>query len=182
MRRTIRVLALMGVVAALGPAAALAQDGGTQPPRRRGRVERTSPMTNLTKRYLERYDRNGNGQVDAEERSAMSREIQERMKTQRGRIYERYDTNRDGTLDRAEEDRMRESWQRLKASRGRGLERFDLDRDGQLSDEERAKFHELRDAWLKRIRESVLARHDLNRNGRLDPEEKAALRAAAPSR
>jgi Ca2+-binding EF-hand superfamily protein len=151
---------LLVLVAAIAPTATLTADEA-----------RSSQNPQFQERLPQMFDKNGNGQLDPEERQAAKEEFQKRegeagakggffgtketnpegMK----RILERFDSNKDGKLDEAERAAAKAEWEkRRSASPERGpasekireemLKRFDRDGDGKLSDAERAAAKEER--------------------------------------
>ncbi len=107
------------------------------------------PASTRAQELLKRYDKNGDGRIDDDERA----DAQEAM------LKERI-------------DRQMAQFQSGNAEqfRARILERFDKNKDGKLDDEERAeaeKFGELRDELLRRF--------DKNGSGKLEPEEREML-------
>ena len=107
------------------------------------------PASQRMQELLKRYDKNGDGRIDDDERA----DAQEAM------LKERV-------------DRQMAQFQSGNAEqfRARILERFDKNKDGKLDDEERAeaeKFGELRDELLRRF--------DKNGSGKLEPEEREML-------
>ena len=118
---------------------------------------------------LQKYDTNGDGELDGEELRPMFAEMR------RQRELRRYDSNNDGVLDEQEtaaRDAGRERMRR-RAEERRQLEqelraKHDAAKDGALSREERrAMFAEMRQV-------SELRRYDRNNDGVLDEQETAA--------
>ena len=122
------------------------------PPEKSGRMEQRR------QEMLKRYDKNGDGVLDAEEKAAMRAEMQQHR----------------GTTGGAERgSRMHEEM----------LKRFDKDGDGQLNAEEQAEADKARqearqkhEAARAKMHEETLKRYDKNGDGVLDDEEKAAMR------
>jgi Ca2+-binding EF-hand superfamily protein len=154
------------LVAAVVPTAALAAGEARQ-----------SQNPQFQERLLQMFDKNGNGQLDPEERQAAKEEFQKRQGEAGGTggffgtkepnpegmkwILERFDSNKDGKLDETERAAAKAEWEkRRSASPERGpvsekvreemLKRFDRDGDGKLSDAERAAAKE---EWQKRRQE-----------------------------
>jgi len=86
----------------------------------------------------ERYDADGDGELNEEERRAMREAFRERMRDRwRQRMVERFDADGDGELseeERIEAEAEREA--RRAEMRARMTERFDTDGDGELSEQE----------------------------------------------
>lgn len=104
---------------------------------------------------LKRFDKNGDGQLDDEERNAM----RESLGGQRGaggpggfnreEMMKRFDKNGDGQLDEEERNAMRESFGGQRGAGGPGgfnreemMKRFDKNGDGELDEEERNAMRE----------------------------------------
>lgn len=104
---------------------------------------------------LKKFDANGNGQLDPEEREKMREEMAkgegrdpERLK----KILERFDKDGDGKLSEEERAAARAEMQKRREAggvKGSGaekraemLKKFDKDGDGKLSDDERAAMRE----------------------------------------
>jgi Ca2+-binding EF-hand superfamily protein len=211
-------------------------EDGKGPDRRRGQPgpgARQGRQPRLDRRaILERFDEDGDGQLDEQERRQARRAMQRRQaqrrpgqgqapgaRGQRGQrptreeLFRRFDTDGDGQLDEQERQRLRQEVQRHRARRGgqgrmgdRGqtgqrpsreeiLQRFDANGNGQLDPEER---RQVRQAMQRRRqggpgqpgarqrarpgREEILKRFDANGNGQLDPEEREAARQAMQER
>ena len=106
---------------------------------------------------LRRFDRNGDGKLDEQERAALRAFVQQRGggRGMRAQLLRQFDKDGDGKLNEAERRAAREAF--LKRRRGQGadagggagprprldlaelLKRFDEDGDGKLSPEERKK-------------------------------------------
>ncbi len=104
---------------------------------------------------LKKFDTNGNGKIDPEEREKMRAEMAkggggapERMK----KMLERFDKDGDGKLSEDERTAMRAEMQKRREAgglKGTGaekqaemLKKFDKDGDGKLSEDERAAMRE----------------------------------------
>ncbi|PAW65754.1 MAG: hypothetical protein B9S34_10000 [Opitutia bacterium Tous-C1TDCM] len=144
-------------------AAAAAQDPMMAP-------AKTAPLTPAAKaaaraaELLQRYDRNGDGKIDEDERAdAKESMIKEQVDRQMARQ----------ALAQATPEQLRQ----------RVLELFDADRDGRLDETERATAEKAAAeraadpaAPVALLREELMKRFDANTNGRLEPEERAAVR------
>jgi len=185
-----------------------AQDAMTAAPTDRTPAVRAgSPKGDRAAELLQRFDKNGDGRIDDDERidarEAMragqnDRKMAGGSPQLRARMLERFDKNQDGRLD----DTERAEAQKAARERGIGMEteksrpmarlpegrlreealkRFDANGDGQLDESERA---EMRKALGDRLAENpqVIQRFDKNGDGRLDESERAAARAAMQQR
>lgn len=112
---------------------------------------------------LQRYDRNGDGRIDEDERiDAKEEMLKENIDRQMTRI----------SLAQASPEQMR----------ARVLELFDRNKDGRLDEEERSaaqRFTEERltgaGAQNAPLREALIRRFDTNGNGRIDAGERAGI-------
>ncbi len=128
--------------------------------RGQGQQGRRGPTAEQRQQIMERFDTDGDGQLNETERAAAREAMQGRggqgrggpSAEQRTRILEQYDTDGDGQLNETERAAAREAMQ----GQGRGgqgqqgrrgptaeqrqqiMERFDTDGDGQLNETERA--------------------------------------------
>ncbi len=152
-----------------------------------------------SRELLERFDRNGDGKLDDDERAAAKDAMmQEQLDRQMARIAaggtgpagERFratalalfDRNKDGRLDddeRAEAQRFAEARQDPAALKGEVEQKFDRNGDGRLDDAERREagefLAELRNFAGQRLRQELLREFDRNANGRIDDAEMTAL-------
>lgn len=87
----------------------------------------------LPPEIIERFDKDGDGKLNEEEREAAKAARKEMMKNRRAEMLEKFDKDGDGELNEEERKAMREEMKK------RMLEKFDKDGDGELSDEERAE-------------------------------------------
>lgn len=144
---------------------------------------------------LKRFDKNGDGRIDEQERAA-AREQMARGggprpgPAMREQIMKRFDHNGDGQLDeaeRAEMEQAREEFMQKRAEAGaalreEALKRFDKNGDGRLDEQERAEARTQmgRADGAPRpgaaMREQALKRFDRNGDGQLDEQERAAAR------
>lgn len=178
-----RFSAILCGLLAVVPLAALAQ----APPEGQGR-----------KAALQKFDTNGDGRLDAEERKAAQQAVGQAFGG-REAIMKRFDTNGNGKIDPDE----RAAIQKAMADRGGNREgkpgqapngprmsreeimkRFDSNGNGRIDPEERAaiqkemagKFRPGQGQGKRPSREEILKKFDANNNGRLDPAELAKLR------
>ncbi|HEU5081404.1 MAG TPA: EF-hand domain-containing protein [Opitutaceae bacterium] len=110
----------------------------------------SSPSDERRAEWIKRFDKNGDGQLDAEERAAARAAMKEQRSEKAERRHEfalrRYDKNGDGVLDESE----RTAAVNDMASRPRFIKRFDKDGDGKLSPEEISAAKEsLAERWAK---------------------------------
>ncbi len=179
------------------------REGRRGPGRRGGPAgdgPRGRPPRPTREEILRKYDADGNGVLDPEERAKAREDLrkarEERRKTVaelRKEVLGKYDADGDGKLSGEEKAAARKALGIERLSREEILEKYDADGDGKLSGEERAKAaKELGLRPPRRIRgapgrgpaggpprpsrEEILEKYDANGNGVLDPEELEKLR------
>jgi hypothetical protein len=134
----------LAIGALLGSATCLvAQD---QQERQERRGQRGAPSPEMIKEF----DKDGDGQLSDEERTAMREAMRTRMEQARKAALEKYDANKDGQLDQDERAKMREDL----------TKEFDKDGDGQLNQEERRALQQSGRGW------GVMGRGPGGREGR----------------
>jgi hypothetical protein len=77
--------------------------------------------------WMQKYDTNGDGQIDAQEREAMKADRAAKREARKEKMLAKYDTNKDGKLDASERAVMRDERQTAR------FEKMDLNKDGQIS-------------------------------------------------
>jgi len=122
MRLTLIVLVV--AACAISATAAFGQQAPAKPPR-------TTPVQDRERLLLEKYDANGNGKVEPEEREAFRADVRRRMAAVRQQI---------DAKQKRETAQSREFRRRLLEQGAAILRRFDADGDGQLNAEERKAF------------------------------------------
>lgn len=143
---------------------------------------------------VRRFDADGNGTLDAEEREALSEEFGGHPRRffhfWRPQRHHRlmllkwvYDADESGDLSDAERAELEADLEaRCEARKERLLEEFDADGDGTLSDEEWVAVHDaIKERWQAR-RAKLLEEFDKNGDGVLDREERLAAREAIRAR
>jgi len=134
-----------------------------------------------TAAIVARYDKNGDGVLDAEEKAALRRDVLDSggSASMRAQMAE-YDSDGNGTVDAWEMERVkRDRETRAARFRAAALPRYDKNGNGILEPEEQAAMQRDNQAFVAQMRARMLAKYDRNRNGVLDPDERAALEAAA---
>lgn len=114
------------VLAIAGSITAAAQEGDRPGPPREGR--------GLPPEILEKFDKDGDGKLNEEERKAARDARRAEMEKRRQEMLEKFDTDGDGKLNEEERKAAREA---AEAKRKEILEKYDANGDGQLSPEER---------------------------------------------
>lgn len=134
---------------------------------------------------LARFDLDGDGELNEEERQAMREAMRAEREAQRERwLLERYDKNGDGVLSDderaqadAERDEMRRRMEELEAQRqARLLAEFDADGDGVLSPDEQRTARQAQREWAEAQRAELFARFETDENGRLTADGRTKLR------
>jgi Ca2+-binding EF-hand superfamily protein len=105
---------------------------------------------------LQRFDKDGDGKLNDEEKAAAKAAMQQRQGDMREEALKRFDANGDGKLDDAE--------------RATAQEAMHKQRGGQMTDEQRAKARAEFQAYA--------AKHDKDGDGKLSPEERKSAREA----
>ena len=163
----------MAVVAALllGATAVWAEDEPAPPKRENRHAE-------MKAKILEKFDANGDGELDEEERAA----AREAMGGRRGKKGPGPKGDKDGEGVRDRDGKRGGPPPGI-------IEQFDADGDGKLNEEERAaakaafeaKMAE-RKAEMEAHRAAILEEFDLDKDGKLNEEERAAAHAAMKER
>jgi len=145
-----------------------------------GRRKRRGVDPERRQQLLEKFDTDGDGKLDPDERAAA-------REARRARIREKLDTNGDGEVSEDERARFRDGHARCQGRRGgcgprgrRGRGRLrsmrkaaDRDGDGAVSEEER-------NAARKALRARRLEKLDANGDGKLSDDEEASAREDRP--
>lgn len=103
---------------------ASAQDAPKRPDR---------PQRQIPPEMLKQFDKDGDGKLSAEERTAMMEAGKARREAMQKEMLAKYDANKDGKLDDTELAAARAGQQ------AENLKKYDTDGDGKLSEEERAR-------------------------------------------
>lgn len=165
------------------------------------------PNTPAEKSRLElikRFDKNGDGRLDDEEKAAGKMAMKAGGAPNAGprvdqggkaieQIMKPFDKDGDGQLnaeERAAFEQARENWVKTGQAPGplaeklreERIKRFDKDGDGALNEAEQAEAKKAADNFMKngggaKLREAAQKRFDKNADGQLDDEERAAMRA-----
>ena len=137
------------------------------------------------KEYIKKWDKNGDGRLDEDEKAAAHAEMRKEGPAGEGelrkRVIKRFDKDGDGRLndaERAEAEKAREMLERnggVDRFRERVLKRFDHDGDGHLNETEQAEADKFRAEQLKKF--------DANGDGKLnEAEREKALQAFMDNR
>ena len=94
-----------------------------------GENEKSRQPHKLAPEMIAKFDKDGDGKLNNEERAAAKAARKEMM-------LEKFDTNKDGTLDETEKAAMKGARKKMI------LEKFDKDQDGKLNDIEKAAMRE----------------------------------------
>lgn len=131
--------------------------------------ERLDAMINSRRgrRLVDRFDADGDGMLDPEERQALKDDMARREAEREARRIDRYDTDGDGMLSEAEERAAAEQERRQREERFEQFtSQYDRDGDGELdADERHDAFTTMRDD--REVR-SFVRRFDSNRDGVID--------------
>lgn len=123
---------------------------------------------------LEKYDKDGDGELSREEEQAAW--MDEFLSSERGkRLMARFDTNGDGVFDEAERAAMQADFEARRDERRQRLtDRFDLDGDGELSDDERSLMDDVMRLERDQARQQFTEMFDADGDGQLSREERRA--------
>jgi len=105
---------------------------------------------------LKRFDKDGDGKLNDEEKAAAKAAATERRDEMRDEALARFDANGDGKLDDTERAALREAMQK--------------ERGGKMTDEQREK--------VRAEFEAYAAKYDKDGDGKLSPEERKTARDA----
>lgn len=127
--------------------------------------------TRLTPAEIKAYDKDGDGKLNAAERAAALKGIQDRriaaIQKRQEAFISKFDLDRDGKLN-DEERRKAEAAQRAEAEKRR-MEEFDKDKDGKLNV---AELNAMLKAGLGPVGyERVLKKHDKDMDGKINDAE-----------
>ncbi|HEY1546384.1 MAG TPA: EF-hand domain-containing protein [Kofleriaceae bacterium] len=89
-----------------------------------------APDQPIREQVIQKYDTNGDGVLDANEKAAMRADFRAKRETHRAKMLAKWDANHDGKLEKNELVAMRE------ARAEKMFKRLDVNGDGQLSFEE----------------------------------------------
>ncbi|HEY0989998.1 MAG TPA: hypothetical protein VGD80_23170 [Kofleriaceae bacterium] len=151
------------------------QDAATPARARPAPQVKMGPLSAARLDALQKYDRNGNGTLDVDERARMASERKARVEALRGRINARYDRNGNGVLEPDEEQTLRADRGKLSGFKGAALRRYDANHNGVIDPEERQRMRTEQHAFLTDVKGKLLARFDANGDGTLDAQERAAM-------
>jgi Ca2+-binding EF-hand superfamily protein len=145
---------------ARGPGGAFGGPGGEQ-------------FQEIQKQLLAKYDKDGDGQLNREERRASADEARQLYQQA---FIKQFDTNGDGKLDDAEQQAARDQF---RARMEEGFKRrFDKDGDGVLNAAEQAEYDKARADYQKQAEEGrarFMKEFDKNGDGQLDDAERQAM-------
>lgn len=116
----------------------------------------TKPPGKHHEEMIRRFDADGDGKLNEEEKAAAKTAMQQRQGEAREEALKRFDANGDGKLDDAERATAREAMQK-----GQG---------GKMTDEQRAK--------ARAEFEAYAAKYDADGDGKLSPDERKSAREA----
>jgi Ca2+-binding EF-hand superfamily protein len=117
-------------------------------------------MTQRQQDLIQRFDKNGDGRLDEDEKAAAHAEMRREGKGEgerggraemRKKLLKRFDKNGDGKLNEAERAEAEKAVKQFKERRDEFLKRFDKDGDGTLNDEERAAAEKARQEFIEKI-------------------------------
>lgn len=99
-----------------------------------------------TKRILKKFDKDGDGKLNAEEKAAFKEERKKRKAKVKAKITQRFDTDGDGELNQEEQKNAHETMKKeRKEIRAAVFKQFDTNGNGQIDKEERKGIRK----WIK---------------------------------
>lgn len=99
--------------------------------------KRDRPERKLPPEILEKFDKDGDGKLNEEERAAAKAAREEMMEARKKEMLGKFDKDGDGELNGEEKEAMKEGRKKMM------LEKFDKDGDGKLNDAERAEMRKV---------------------------------------
>jgi len=129
---------------------------------------------------LKKYDADGNGRLEGEERTAAWRDLRQQWSEKR------FDANGDGKLDEKEQAAMKEAEAEARATydgwRREWVKRYDKDGDGRLSEEERQVGYDDLAKDVRAMREQWMAKWDADGDGQMSEQERQVMRDSVRQR
>ncbi len=134
---------------------------------------------------LERFDKDGDGELNEEERQAAREAFRaEREARRQAWLLEQYDKDGDGVLNEEEQAQLdadraareAERAERAAENARRALEAYDTDGDGELSEAEKQEGRQARREYMMEQRQAFTARFDTNGDGELTGDERLGIR------
>ena len=122
---------------------AYAQGDGTGQGKKggKGKCDRELPA-----HVIKKFDKDGDGKLNEEERKAAREARQKMIKVNREKMLERFDADKDGKLSEYERNTRMETLQKeRKERRAAILEKFDANDNGKIDEDEREGIHD----WVK---------------------------------
>lgn len=139
MKTTKTLLTTMAAAIACSMTAYAEGDGNK--PKRADRARKGPP-----KEIIEKFDKDGDGKLNDEERAAAKAEMKKRRAAAKAKMLERFDTDKDGKLSDEEKTAMKAAIAKeRKEIRAAVLAKFDKDGDGKLDADEREGVRE----WVR---------------------------------
>src|SRR5690242_20683539 len=137
----------------------LASIGGIASAQGWGSYNRIGPKKGA---ILQKYDTNGDGQLDAQEKAAMRADFQAKREAKKQEMLAKYDTNKDGKLEPAERQVMRDE----KAAKL--FEKIDVDHNGAIT------LDEFKQAEGKLMRHARFGKFRMHHRGFVGPRGNGA--------
>lgn len=118
MTRTLWKFTVLAIALGLSASAFAAEGGGQGAPGKGGKGGKWARRgVEPPAKVVEKFDTNGDGQIDEAERQAI-------RETVKARILEKFDANGDGQLDKAERQALREAGRAQRGAAGEGKGRM----------------------------------------------------------
>jgi Ca2+-binding EF-hand superfamily protein len=145
------------------------------------------PRSQWREKLMEKYDTNGDGELDDQERSAMKEAWAEKRKNHKGgrrkgswsEIRKQYDKDGDGELDDQERSAMKEAWaekrKNRKGGRSKSRKHHHKDGDGRFHSKRHARHKGSAKKWGKHggfdLSRHLMTRLDANKDGEISADE-----------
>lgn len=169
MRTPIRVLAVLSVILLTTETA-------------RSREKGEHHRSQWREKMLEKYDVNGDGELDEEERQAIKKAWAEKWKNHKGRwseAHNKYDKDGDGNLDDEERSAMKKAWaekrKNRKGARSKSCKHHHKGGDGRFHSKRHARHKGSAKKWGKHggfdLSRHLMTRLDANKDGEISADE-----------
>ena len=133
-------------------------------------------------KLMEKYDANGDGELDDEERQAIKKAWAEKWKNGKGRwseIRKQYDKDGDGNLDDEERSAMKKAWaekrKNCRGARSKSRKHHHKDGDGRFHSKRHARHKGSAEKWGKHggfdLSRHLMTRLDANKDGEISADE-----------
>jgi Ca2+-binding EF-hand superfamily protein len=128
-------------------------------------------------KMTEKFDKDGDGKLSAEEKTAAKAEFKEKMAVHKAKFMANLDANGADALSEEDMAAMKDAAMEMMAGhKAKFMEKFDKDGDGELSEEEKTAAKAARKEKMAERKAKFMEKFDKDGDGTLSQEEKAAIR------